>query len=231
MLRDVTLAQLPKITLAPQNSTRALIQHWLPFCHGRNLCHWSPAVAPAPQNSIGSPKLNLLMALAPHHATSSPKQHWYSSVALATPQNTTSSPKLHPAMARAPQNSTESPKLYSKLAVAPHHSTSSPKQYWLPKTSPAPSTESPEWHRLPTTASASSTGSPKCSGPLKQPPHASLTHLTSTSPPTCMRKEPSGCFSECRNSKSFFLREPEVVRGGTYTPPPTQLLPDPQTCR
>lgn len=40
-----------------------------------------------------------------------------------------------------------------------------------------------------------------------------------------MRKEPSGCFSEYRYSKSFFLWEPAAVRGGTCIPPPTQLLP------
>lgn len=119
------------------------------------------------------------MALASHHSTSSPKQHWYSSVAPATPQNTTSSPKhkwvpktapchgtgsseCHQLPALAPQNSTDSPKLYPKLAVAPHHSTSTPRQHCLPKTSPAPSTESPERNQPPTIASASSTGSPKC---------------------------------------------------------------------
>lgn len=41
------------------------------------------------------------------------------------------------------------------------------------------------------------------------------THLTSTSPPSCMRKEPSGCFRECRYASSFFLREPAgLLRGG-----------------
>lgn len=37
-------------------------------------------------------------------------------------------------------------------------------------------------------------------------PEKKPTHLTSTSPPTCMRKEPSGCFSEYKYSSSFSLR-------------------------
>lgn len=35
--------------------------------------------------------------------------------------------------------------------------------------------------------------------------HGNETHLTSTSPPTCITKEPSGCFTEYRKSRSFSL--------------------------
>lgn len=41
---------------------------------------------------------------------------------------------------------------------------------------------------------------------LMQQPEKTPTHLTSTSPPTCMRKEPSGCFREYRYCSSFSLR-------------------------
>lgn len=50
-----------------------------------------------------------------------------------------------------------------------------------------------------------------------------LTHLTSTSPPMCMRKEPSGCFSACRYSRSFFLRD--VGTWGSTELAPTPLRP------
>lgn len=51
------------------------------------------------------------------------------------------------------------------------------------------------------------------------------THLTSTSPPTCMMKEPSGCFSEYRYSKSFSLKSSKgIVRGSRH---PTQELARP----
>lgn len=35
------------------------------------------------------------------------------------------------------------------------------------------------------------------------------THLTSTSPPTCITNEPSGCFTDHRKSNSFSLEETE----------------------
>lgn len=42
---------------------------------------------------------------------------------------------------------------------------------------------------------------------LIQQPEKNPTHLTSTSPPSCMRKEPSGCFSEYKYWRSFSLEK------------------------
>lgn len=39
-----------------------------------------------------------------------------------------------------------------------------------------------------------------------------LSHLTSTSPPTCITNEPSGCFTDSRKSNSFSLER--VSTGG-----------------
>ena len=41
---------------------------------------------------------------------------------------------------------------------------------------------------------------------LMPQPAKNPTHLTSTSPPSCMRKEPSGCFSEYKYWRSFSLK-------------------------